>query len=285
MLSKTEISIIMGAYNCAETLEEAVSSIRSQTLGDWEFVIIDDGSTDKTWSLLCKLASEDSRIKVLRNQVNLGLAPTLNRCARESTGRYLARMDADDVSSPDRLQKLAECLKANPGAALVSSWMTAFDEGGDWGTIKTKAKPTSKDFIWGTPYCHAPCMMRRSAFEAAGGYDESEWSRRVEDYDLWFKFHSLGFWGINLQESLYRVRDNRDAEHRRNFRARLNELVVRMSGYRRLGLPIWSYLHAFRPILTWLIPTSAYRFIRRKRIRNGSSGSTLASHDSSNLTL
>ena len=256
----------MGIYNCERTLGEAVSSIRGQSFGDWELILCDDGSRDGTLALARRLAAADPRIKVMANETNRGLAPTLDRCATIARGEYFARMDGDDISEPRRLEKLVDALDANPDASLASSWMSCFDESGTWGTVRTEPRPGPRDFIAGTPYCHAPCMMRASAFRKVGGYGDSPWIHRVEDYNLWFKFAAAGLGGINLQEVLYRMRDDRDAVARRTFRARLNGLLVRWRGLGALGFPWWVRLAAAKPILTWLIPTPIYRFIRRRRL-------------------
>lgn len=255
----------MGIYNCAPTLAEAVESICGQTYSDWELILCDDGSTDETLAIASELAKKDSRIRVIRNSRNLGLAQTLDRCASVAKGEYFGRMDGDDVSLPSRLAKLVDALDANPSAAVVSSWMISFDEHGDWGEVRTKPNPTKEDFVAGTPFCHAPCMMRREAFEKVGGYGDDPWIIRAEDYNLWFKFYAVGLRGINLQEPLYRVRDDQSAMTRRTLRARLNETVVRWRGFKSLGLPWLTRLKAIRPLLVWAIPSPIYRWLRRRR--------------------
>lgn len=262
---RPRVSVLMGIYNCQATLREAVGSIRNQTYADWELILCDDGSTDSTLALAESLAREDARIRVIRNPCNLGLARTLDHCASVARGELYARMDGDDISMPQRLEKLVAALDANPAVAVVSSWMTQFDEHGDWGVVRTRPNPDREDFIRGTPFCHAPCMMRRDAFEKVGGYGSDPWIIRAEDYNLWFKFYAAGLRGVNLQESLYRVRDDQHALARRTFRARLNETVVRWRGFKSLGLPWLTRLKAARPILIWAIPAFVYRRLRRSR--------------------
>lgn len=261
-----KVSILMGVYNCEKTLAEAIDSILWQTFRDWELVICDDGSSDNTLSLIKSYARRDSRIRIMANSTNLGLAPTLDRCASIAQGIYYARMDGDDISEPNRLEKLTRTLDQNPDVALVSSWMTCFDEGGPWGEVRTVPRPTSRDFISGTPYCHAPCMMRASAFRKVGGYGNASWVRRVEDYYLWFKFAQAGLAGLNLQEALYRVRDDRCAITRRTFTSRVNDAVVRWRGFGMLRLPLWTRLWCLKPLLTWLVPIPIYNWLRRRRL-------------------
>lgn len=252
----------MGIYNCASTLTEAVNSVISQTYADWELILCDDGSTDDTLSIAQSCASRDSRIRVVRNPFNLGLNHSLNHCLREARGEFYARMDGDDISTPDRLEKLVKAMDENPDVALVSSWMTCFDEAGDWGLVRTKPAPTREDFVRGTPFCHAPCMVRKAVLLELGGYGTEPWLRRSQDYNLWFRLYAAGYRGINLQESLYRVRDDRSAVGRRTLSVRLIEMRIMREGIRRLGLPCWKQLACLKPLATWLLPSWLYNWCR-----------------------
>lgn len=254
----------MGIYNCAGTLEEAVGSICTQTYTNWELILCDDGSTDGSLALAETLAKNDGRIRVIRNSQNLGLAKTLDHCASVAQGEYFARMDGDDSCSPERFTKLVVALDTNPSAAVASSWMSCFDEHGTWGMVRTKEHPEPLDFLSGSPICHAPCMMRRSAFEAVGGYGAEPWLIRTEDYHLWFKFYAKGYRALNLQEPLYAMRDDRKARSRRTFRSRINECIVRWKGFGMLGFPLWRRLWAVRPLLVWMLPSFAYDWMRRR---------------------
>ena len=98
-----KVSIIMGIYNCASTLQEALDSLYSQTFQDFEIVLCDDGSSDGTYDLALENANNHSCIKLIRNEFNEGLNKTLNKCLAISEGEYIARMDGDDISLPDRL--------------------------------------------------------------------------------------------------------------------------------------------------------------------------------------
>ena len=91
------ISVIMGIYNCAETLPRAVECIQNQTFSDWELIMCDDGSSDDTYEAALELAKNDSRLVVIRNDKNMSLAPTLNKCLSYARGKYIARMDGDDL--------------------------------------------------------------------------------------------------------------------------------------------------------------------------------------------
>ena len=104
-IMNSTISVIMGAYNCAHTLPEAIAAIQHQTVSDWEFIICDDGSSDETWQVASEFQRNDERIVLLRNEKNLGLNATLNKCLAAASGYYIARMDGDDICTPDRFEK------------------------------------------------------------------------------------------------------------------------------------------------------------------------------------
>lgn len=262
-----KITVIMGIYNCMNTLGEAVDSLLAQTYSDWNLIMCDDGSSDNTYavaSLYCKKYPE--RMKLIRNERNMGLNHTLNRCLALADGDYIARQDGDDISLPTRFESEVAVLDSNPEIAIVSTAMTYFDEGGTWGKSRPVAFPQKTDFISGTPFCHAPCMVRREAFETVGGYTEESKYLRVEDYDLWVKMYAAGYQGQNLMEPLYAMRDDRNAISRRRFRYRINEFCVRLKAARVLGLPLKAYLFALRPILVGLLPAPIYSSLHKKRM-------------------
>ena len=162
-----KVSVIMGIYNCADTLPEAIDSLLAQTFTDWNLVMCDDGSRDATYEVAERYRrTYPERITLLKNEHNMGLNYTLNRCLSIADGAYIARQDGDDVSMPARFEKEAAILDASPDIAIVSTAMTYFDENGVWGQSHPVLFPENRDFIAGTPFCHAPCMVRREAYQA-----------------------------------------------------------------------------------------------------------------------
>lgn len=264
---KRTISVIMGIYNCEAYLPAAIDSLLAQTVDDWELIMCDDGSTDGTLA-----AAEDyvrrwpDRMTLLKNESNMGLNHTLNECLARASGKYIARQDGDDVSLPQRFEKEFAVLESEPDIAIVSTAMEYFDAGGVWGRCAVIPRPEKRDFLHGTPFCHAPCLVRREAYEAVGGYTESPELLRVEDYHLWMKMYAAGFRGVNLAEPLYRMRDDRNAFSRRRFKYRVNEFRVRALAVRTLGLPRTGYIFALRAILVGLLPPWAYRALHRRRL-------------------
>lgn len=264
-----KISVIMGIYNCASTLEEAIECIINQTFLDWELIMCDDGSTDNTIKVAQKYVEKyPEKIFLLVNKENQGLNYTLNRCLSIAKGIYIARMDGDDLCSPDRFQREVDILEQEPDIAIVSSNMIMFDEKGVWGQTHKKKYPTEKDFIKTTPFCHAPCMVRKEAYMAVNGYTEEKRLLRVEDYHLWMKMYKEGYRGKNIQEPLYQMRDDRAAYSRRKFKYRINEAYIRCLAIKELKLPLYGYIYSIRPILVGLMPKNLYKIVHKRRLKH-----------------
>lgn len=265
---KIEISVIMGIYNCADTLKDAIDSILAQTVKNWELILCDDGSQDNTYTIAeFFLKQYPEKIVLLQNQENKGLNFTLNRCLEFAKGKYIARMDGDDTCSPNRFEKELEAFRDHPDLAVVSTAMEYFDENGVWGCIRHPQFVTKRDFLYGTPFCHAPCMVRKDVMDRVGGYTESKWLLRVEDYHLWVKIYNFGYKGMNLNEPLYQMRDDRNAYNRRKFRYRLNETYVRILAIQELKLPVWGYIYALRPLLVGLLPNKIYDILHKSNLK------------------
>lgn len=262
-----EISVLMGIYNCADTLREAVECIRQQSCQDWELILCDDGSTDETASIAQTLAKEDYRIRFLQNKKNQGLAATLNFCASVANGRFFARMDGDDRCSPDRFKKELSLMQSGK-YAVVSCGMSFFDENGIFAEKLYKQFPEKSDFAHNSPFCHAGCMMDREAFFSVGGYNESPKRNRVEDFDLWFRFYQAGFRGCNLQEVLYSMREDRNAVVRKKYRYRVNEYHLKKEIAKTFGFGIKGQIMAFRPLILGLIPSFLYQFLHQKKLNH-----------------
>ena len=261
------VSVIMGIYNCATTLGEAIDSIVNQTFSDWELIMCDDGSQDNTLSVALEYKEKyPPKIVVLKNEKNLGLNATLNRCLAVAKGKYIARMDGDDVCSPERFAKELAVLESEPEIAIVSTDMAYFDESGTWGKMSHPTYPQGIDFLYETPFCHAPCMVRKEAYDAVQGYSVDKKLLRVEDYHLWMKMYKAGYKGKNIHECLYQMRDDRNAYNRRSFQNRINESYVRKLAIKTFHLPVFNYIFVLRPIVVGLMPNAVYDFMHKKHL-------------------
>ena len=254
------ISVIMGIYNCATTLVEALDSLNAQTYQDFKIILCEDGSTDNTYEIAQRYAKEHNNIVLLRNERNMGLNYTLNRCLELVDTEYVARMDGDDISLPTRFEKEINFLDNHLEYAIVSCPMVYFDDHGDFRVGKTSGEPTKESFIHGSPFCHAPSMIRTKVMKEVGGYTVDKRLVRIEDYHLWTKIFVAGYRGYNLPQPLYKMRDDRNALHRRTFQARLNSTRARLHAYKPC---------AFLPSIIGLMPDWLYRVLRNYRNSKG----------------
>lgn len=260
-----KISVLMGIYNCAQTLQEALDSLYAQTYQDFEIILCDDGSKDTTYELALQNQKLHPNIVLLNNPRNMGLNQTLNNCLAVAKGEYIARMDGDDLCMPDRFETELRFLEEHPEYAIVSSPMEYFDEQGTFMTGIGKGEIKPSDFKNGSPICHAPCMVRKDAYDRVGGYSVSPKLLRVEDYNLWFKMYAAGYKAYMLEQPYYRMRDDRNAKNRRKWRGRVNEYYVMSEGFKALGLPWYYQLYALRPLIIGLLPRFVYDWLHKKR--------------------
>lgn len=258
-MSDGKISILMGIYNCADTLGEAIDSILAQTYDDWELILCDDCSSDGTYDAAKKYADAmPEKIILLRNEKNSRLAFTLNRCLEKATGTFVARMDGDDKCAPDRFEKQIAYLKAHPDAVLCGTAMQRFDDSGKLGSIDVRpAEPDKSTPHTAVPFNHATILAYKSCYDALGGYTVCPRTVRGQDRDLWYRFFAKGFKGVNTDEPLYFVRENETAIKRRTAKVRWNSFRTDIMGYRLLNYPLTWYVRPVLNLLKIFVPTGA----------------------------
>lgn len=262
-----KISIIMGIYNCEETLRDSINSIIEQSYKNWELVMCDDCSNDNTYNIALEYAKKyPNKIKLIKNKTNITLAPTLNRCLQFTTGEYIARQDGDDLSLSNRLEVQLDFLEKNQEYDLVGSQMISFDKSGDKGIRGVNVSvPNKFTMVKGTAFCHATILARKKIYTELGGYRVTKYTKRCEDIDLWFRFFEKGFKGYNLKEALYKVRDDEASYKRRTFKNYFNVFVISSRGFRRLEIPLKYYVYLIKPLITPFIPIS---LIKKYHIKN-----------------
>jgi glycosyltransferase involved in cell wall biosynthesis len=200
------VSILMPVYNAERYVAEAVESILTQTFRDFEFLIIDDGSTDRSLQILRKYERQDARIRLF-SRANTGYVVALNEMLAFARGEFIARMDADDVSEPQRLGMQVDYLKTHADIVCLGSLELMMDERGR--LIGTESWPHDDERIQARLLdgfmciCHSAVTMRKAAVARAGGYDET--LTGGEDHDLWLRLGEIGKL-CNLAAPLVRYR-------------------------------------------------------------------------------
>ena len=203
--STLPVTVLMCVYNEERFVRESVESILGQSFGDFEFLIVDDACTDDTVSIVTSF--HDERIRVIRNDRNMGLAASLNRGLSEARGRFLARQDADDVSLPDRLREQYEFMSQNPGVAVAGGMAFLIDESGNMDgefNYPVEFEDLFVELFFLNPLIHGSVLCDLSAVRNVGGYDES--FDRTQDYDLWVRIVAAGGRIRNLPQKLLKYR-------------------------------------------------------------------------------
>lgn len=181
---KPIVTVLMAVRNGAAFLHEAVESILGQTLSDFEFLIVDDASTDDTNAII--RSYRDRRIRLIENTGAMGLAASLNRGLEMARGSYIARMDGDDISLKYRLEKQVQFLEENHDVCVCGSWAQLIDEANH--SLGIRRKPSGDEINAGywltSPIIHPSAMIRR---EQLGGVRYDETLNCAQDYDLWFR--------------------------------------------------------------------------------------------------
>ncbi len=207
-MNSPTVSVLMAVYNGEKHLREAMDSILNQTFSDYEFIIVDDCSADKTPVILEKYAQKDQRIVLIHNERNLGLTVSLNRGLARVKGKYIARMDADDISLPERLTMQIHYMEEHPDCAVVGTQAVFIDDDGD--VLRQSNNPLEhkeiEDRLWrgeGLVLIHASAVMRHEAVVKAGGYHKE--AGFAEDLDLYLRLAEMRRLA-NLPDVLFNVR-------------------------------------------------------------------------------
>jgi len=206
-VSKPRVSVLMPVRNGAQWLPVAIDSVLAQTLPDFELLVIDDGSTDRTPEIVADYAARDARLRPIRQEA-LGLVAALNRGLTEARADLIARLDADDLALPERLAQQVAAMDANPRLNLLGSWAEVIDgEGRATGRLTPPSEPQHlRDTLARTnPFIHSSVMLRADVVRSLGGYRRA--FEAAEDYDLWLRLSEHGDMAI-ASDILVRYREH-----------------------------------------------------------------------------
>ena len=245
------VSVLTAVRNSLPFLNEAIESIRAQTFVDFEYWVVDDASTDDSWSAIQQLAGSDSRIKAIRNPTQLGVADALNAALRQARGEYVAILDADDLALPERLERQVDFLDRHPDYAAIGSVVRLIDATG--ATLRHESYPSHPasarwNLLFGASLLHSASLYRRELLLRIGGYSRQH--GYLCDYELLTRLVNHGKLS-NLPEVLacYRRHDRQtSAEHNKPQTGQM--LLLQYSLQRRwLGLRL--DLATFRELRNW----------------------------------
>lgn len=201
-MDNPKMSVIMSVYNGEKYIREAIESILAQTFTDFEFIIVNDGSTGNSLEII--QSYNDKRIRIINNEKNIGLTKSLNKALKQARGEYIARQDADDISLPNRFEEQIKYFEKDPEVALLGTSIYVIDENGKMvGKCVTLAKPTISDLFKGNQFNHGSVMFKKDVADDSGGYNEL--FRYVQDYELWLRI-AKHYEVRNLTQPLYKLR-------------------------------------------------------------------------------
>jgi glycosyltransferase involved in cell wall biosynthesis len=213
LIHTPRVSVLLPVFNAAATLNETIESIRTQTLNNFELIIINDGSTDCSNLILDELAKKDSRLHIF-HRPHTGLVESLNFGITECRGKYIARMDADDRMHPQRLQLQLEFLENNSAICLVASQVKLFSDQPlqagwqtyiDWQNQCISEAQITHQIYWEAPFAHPSVMLHRKQILALGAYRSGHFP---EDYELWLRMHAAGLRMAKLPQILLEWREH-----------------------------------------------------------------------------
>jgi hypothetical protein len=234
--TKPRVSVVMAVNNGARFLDEAIDSIRRQTYSSFEFIIVNDGSVDETQEILSKHAADDHRLRLISQQQS-GLIASLHRCFSEAEGEFIARMDADDVAKPDRLERQVRFLDEHTSVVLVGSSVEIIDAKSR--VLRKVTLPTDPETIkvqmreQGCVVFHPTVVVRRHVLNQMGGFRKAY--QYAEDYDLWLRMIEK-FDLANIGDALlgYR-RHERSVSYKNSRQQSLSSLCARTVARLRLN--------------------------------------------------
>lgn len=263
--SAPRVSVLIGAYNSAATLDRAIDAILAQTVRDLELIVIDDGSADDTPAVIERAIARDRRVRALPMGRNVGIPRSLNEGLRAARADVVAVQDADDYSEPERLERQLAVLDARPEVALVGTRMHEIDEAGRALAPRTSfaAGDVNDVLLRFNPIPNTSAAMRRAAVLELGGYDPRY--RYAMEYDLWLRLAER--WRIvTLDEPLAtRVMGTTNVAATAERAQTAEAIVMRVRALRRRRT-LRGASGLLVPALAWLTPTPLKR-ARRRRLR------------------
>ena len=262
-----KVSIIMSIYNEEQYLSEAIESILHQTFRDYEFIIINDGSVDRTHEIIKRYMEKDKRIRVIDHEKKEGLARSLNDGIRIAQGKYIARMDGDDISLPQRFERQIDFMEAHPEVGALGTYFKEIDENGN--ILPRKQNPIlwkdiGKALFHYNPIGHPSAMMKKSILEKLGGYDES--FHTAQDYELFCRIAEVSQLR-NLPEILLLRRFPRKVSSRKMRQQTIDSLRAQVLMLKRRVYPWYYFIFLIKTLVAFIIPVSIREKIRRWRHR------------------
>ena len=259
-MKSPKVSVVMSEYNTNEVFfHEAVASVLNQTYKDFEFIIVDDSGINRVTDMMGDY--HDKRIRIVKNDQNVGFVKSLNNGISQAVGEFIMRMDTDDVISADRFEKLMNFIDTHPEYSAVSSRAIEFTGSEKLGVIGSLGEKNKKDVMRGDTPVHAAAVIRKKDIEEIGFYKDF---LRAEDLVLWCELLLAGKRLYMLNDVLYDYRVNPDDYKKRTIAHRKGEIKARLVYYPKLGASPLDYVRVLKSIVAGLAPIWMVRLYRNK---------------------
>ncbi len=258
------ISVVMPVYKEEPAiLERAIKSILNQIYNNFELVIVlDNPQNEKAIGLINEYIIKDNRIKLIVNEENLGVAPTLNVGIKTAVGNYIARQDADDESYPDRLEKQMKVFNSDNSFDVVGTGIEYVDDTGKLLFQRLYKENPTNEFKRYNPVPHPSLLIKKITFEKQGYYCEDENVKYVEDYDLWLRWHLKGKKFHNINSILYKYYQNNQNIKSKNTKLQLKNTYKLKYRYRKqLQFGFVDYLRIFGEMILSILPAKTITFL------------------------
>ena len=252
----------MSEYNTPpDYLRASIESILNQTFKDIEIIIVDDCGKNDLDSITEEY--KDKRIRVIKNNKNIGLVESLNKAITASKADILARMDTDDIADENRLEEQYNFMINHEEYIVVGTLANEFSKNSTTGVLGKPGEKTAKSLAYGDSIIHPSVMMRKKDIQSVGGYKNY---KRAEDLSLWFELVMKGFRLFVIDRVLLNYRVNEEDYSKRKFKTRGGEIKARLHYYHLTKAPVLAYLVIIKSIVSSILPTRIVAFFRRKII-------------------
>lgn len=272
MKNKPLISVIMGTYYRRDEttlIKRSIQSILDQSYANFEFLICDDGSTPEAIKVVDSFAEKDSRVRPIRPGRKYHLAEKLNACLAQAKGEFIARMDDDDHSHPERFEKQMDYLMTHRETSFVGCVAGLERDGEIIGLRRLPENPIVRDFYFAMPFLHPTLIFRKQALEQINGYSEHPRCVGCEDYDLLLRLYGKGLVGSNIQVPLFTYTLSSLSSEKRGMLLRWNEVKTRYVRFRALRRLPEALPYVIKPIIVGLLPRQLLEHLKANIRRRG----------------